>query len=222
MEVHTEWLLTPERAAVHLPSATAVIADLHLGYAEARCQAGESVPLQDLDDGLAPLRSLVVRCDVKQLVLAGDLFENAVGAALAEPFRQAVEQLGMRVKAVVPGNHDRGIAAGTAALPFHPNGVQVGGWHVRHGDARLPRGRVIMGHLHPCLTWATRRTSPCYLVGPRRIVLPAFSAEARGVNVLGCRSWAELRCLAIAGDRVLDFGPVGLLTGKLRRQRRKA
>ena len=36
MRVFTDWELTPDRAAVHLPTRTAVVADLHLGYAEAR------------------------------------------------------------------------------------------------------------------------------------------------------------------------------------------
>src|SRR5438270_5847367 len=36
MIVHEDWLLTPVRAAVHLPTATAVVADLHLGYELAR------------------------------------------------------------------------------------------------------------------------------------------------------------------------------------------
>src|SRR5436309_2915696 len=30
MRVNKDWLLTPQRAALHLPTATAVIADLHL------------------------------------------------------------------------------------------------------------------------------------------------------------------------------------------------
>ena len=34
-----EWLLTPERVAVHLPTSTGVVADLHLGYEEARFEA---------------------------------------------------------------------------------------------------------------------------------------------------------------------------------------
>ena len=41
------WLLTPERAAIHLPTATAVLADLHLGYNEVRCGTGEAVPAGD-------------------------------------------------------------------------------------------------------------------------------------------------------------------------------
>jgi hypothetical protein len=31
MLVHAEWLLTAQRVAVHLPTQTAVAADLHLG-----------------------------------------------------------------------------------------------------------------------------------------------------------------------------------------------
>src|SRR5581483_10824006 len=43
------------RAALHLPSATAVVADAHLGYDEARRRGGEAVPRRRLDEQLAPL-----------------------------------------------------------------------------------------------------------------------------------------------------------------------
>src|SRR5262249_34562148 len=42
MRIHRDWLLTPERAAVHLPTATAIVADLHLGYNHARRRTGEA------------------------------------------------------------------------------------------------------------------------------------------------------------------------------------
>jgi metallophosphoesterase superfamily enzyme len=53
VRVLDDWLLTPERAALHVPTATAVIADLHLGYAQARQQCGDAVPTADLDQQLA-------------------------------------------------------------------------------------------------------------------------------------------------------------------------
>ena len=56
MLVHDEWLLTPARVAVHRPTATAVLADLHLGYNDARRRDGEAVPPADLTLILAPLR----------------------------------------------------------------------------------------------------------------------------------------------------------------------
>jgi len=107
----------------------------------------------------------------------------------------------------VPGNHDRGIAQ-ASPLPVCPEGVTVGGWHVVHGDGALPRGPVVHGHFHPCLRLGSRVAAPCYLVGVGRIVLPAFSQDARGVNVLGASRWREDRCCVPVGDAVLDFGPV--------------
>src|SRR5438067_991701 len=35
-----DWLLTPQRVAVHRPSGSAVVADLHLGYGQARRRGG--------------------------------------------------------------------------------------------------------------------------------------------------------------------------------------
>ena len=54
MLVHDEWLLMPQRVAVHLPTATAVLSDLHLGYNEARRRDGEAVPPADLTLSGAP------------------------------------------------------------------------------------------------------------------------------------------------------------------------
>jgi metallophosphoesterase superfamily enzyme len=50
--------------------------------------------------------------------------------------------------------------------------------------------------------------APCYLQRRDRLVLPAFSRDAAGVNVLSDARWQEYRCWIIAGDRVLDFGEV--------------
>ena len=74
------------------------------------------------------------------------------------------------------------------------------------GDGELPEGRLVLGHFHPCVRWSESLAAPCYLVGDARLVLPAFSPDASGVNVLGSRRWCGHRCAVIAGDRVLDFG----------------
>ena len=82
MIVHSDWLLTPQRVAVHVPTRTAVVADLHLGYDQARQRRGEAVPLTGLDDLLHALAVVVPRAGVRRLVIAGDLFEDAAGRAL--------------------------------------------------------------------------------------------------------------------------------------------
>lgn len=211
MRVLDEWLLTPQRAAVHLPTATAVLADLHLGYDEARRRRGEAIPSQGLGglgDTLATLRAVH---GAKRLVIAGDLCEDASGLALLPDLVALVGQQGLELTAVVPGNHDRGLARHAATLPLAPEGVQLGGWLVLHGDGPLPAGRRVMGHFHPRLRWGPRVSASCYLVGPDQLVLPAFSRDAAGEDVLRSRRWVGHRCVAIADDALLDFGPIDRL-----------
>lgn len=221
MRTLTDWLLTPERVAVHGPTATAVVADLHLGYDLIRRRAGEAVPAVDLNDVLAGLRRALVRHGVGRLIIAGDLFEDGRhGGEMVVELVRWLERVGVELVGVVPGNHDRQGGEMRGLGPFFPAGAVLGSWRIVHGDGRLPPGRVVHGHFHPGLRLAGA-TVPCYLVGERRLVLPAYSAEAAGVQVIGSSMWRGLRCYAIAGERVLDFGPVGEL-GRLRRGARRS
>jgi putative SbcD/Mre11-related phosphoesterase len=214
MLVHSDWLLTPQRVAVHVPTRTAVAADLHLGYDQARRRRGEAVPLTGLDDLLHALAVLVPRLGLHRLVIAGDLFEDAAGRALVPDLLRWLDEKQLELAAIVPGNHDRGLARAEPSLPLHPDGVHLGDWLVVHGDGPLPDGRLIFGHFHPCLRWSSHIAAPCYLVGDERIVLPAFSSDAAGGNVLGVRRWRDYRCVVIAGDDLLDFGEVSRLAAK--------
>jgi len=116
----------------------------------------------------------------------------------------------------VPGNHDRGLRRTEPTLPLYPNGLRLGDWLVIHGDGPLPAGRSVLGHFHPCLRWSNRIAAPCYLIGEKRIVLPAFSLDAAGINVLGLCRWHGYRCAVIAGDVVLDFGEASRLAVRQR------
>jgi metallophosphoesterase superfamily enzyme len=215
MRVHAEWLLTAERVAVHLPTATAVVADLHLGYAEVRRRTGEAVPTVRLAETLAPLRTVLARQRCARLVIAGDLFEAGWCPRFGAELHAWLEQAGVELAGVVPGNHDRGLAEGV--LPVCPGGVELGDWRVLHGDGDLPAGRLVCGHFHPWLRWGPV-SSPCYLVGPSSIVLPAFSADARGASVRRVPGWRRHRCCAVAGDEVLDLGTLGTLDKRSRSQ----
>lgn len=218
MLVHKDWLLTSARATLHLPTATAVVADLHLGYAQVRQHSGEAVPALDLDALLAPLRTLFAQHHVRRLVIAGDLCENAERSAPLAELLDELRRAKVELAGVVPGNHDRGLAK-HEALPLFPEGFSLAGWRIVHGDGLLPRGPIVQGHEHPCLRWGDGHAAPCFLVGARRLVLPAYSPEAAGVNVLHAKRWKCYRCCAIAGDKVLDFGKLSELPQKLRRLR---
>jgi len=219
--VHGDWLLTAGRAAVHRPTRTAVVADLHLGYDLARIRGGEAVPVRAVAEALAPLRAVLSEHAVRDLVVAGDLFESAAGHEVVEELLTWLRGAGVALAAVVPGNHDRGIGLHHLGLPILPGGVELGGWRVVHGHETLPGGRLVLGHFHPCLRLPPGIKTPCYLVGAERIVLPAFSADAAGVNVVGRPQWRAYSCHAIAGNRVLNVGPLGRVQGKRKKAKGK-
>jgi metallophosphoesterase superfamily enzyme len=87
----------------------------------------------------------------------------------------------------------------------------VAGWTIAHGHRPIAAPRTITGHDHPVLR-ADGVCTPCFLVSPTAIVLPAFSPNAAGCNVAGAtvpNAWrvGALRCV-VAGDADwLDFGP---------------
>ncbi len=234
MHVLHDWLLTAERVAVHLPTRTAVIADPHLGYAEARRSQGEAVPLDSVAELLEPLHRVMRQQAARRLVVAGDLLEDGDCHEALTAFLHWLNRSRIEWIAVVPGNHDTGLEVSAAAKSrslLHPDGVTLGGWRIVHGEGRLPDGPVVHGHEHPCLRWSPKSRAirprlasriapcaiegPCYLCGPQRLILPAFSAEAAGVNILSARRWRGFRCQVIAGDRVLDLGEVSTLRHRL-------
>ena len=202
-----EWLLTPQGIAVHQPSAVAVVADLHLGYQEARRQAGDAIPLLDLTDILKPLLMVFVRHEVKGLIVAGDLFEKVFDAALWGKFEKLLDVAKVPLQALIPGNHDRGWADFAGQAPIYPDGVELGGWQIGHGDQASRAPRTVVGHFHPSAFVGGRKV-PCYLAGARTLVVPAYSREAAGVNVWHVAAWRGLRCLPIFEGKVLDLGLV--------------
>ena len=124
MLVDGQWLLTPERAAVHLPTRTAVVADLHLGYGDARRRRGEAVPCPGVAETLAPLRPAVARHRVRRLVVAGDLFEEACCQVLVHDFLDWLKGAGVELAAAPLLRHRGRGGAG----PWRGEGVGAECW----------------------------------------------------------------------------------------------
>jgi putative SbcD/Mre11-related phosphoesterase len=209
MLVLDEWLLTAHRIAIHLPTATAVAADLHLGYGRVRRRGGESVPTPSIAQEMAPVCLALRDHRVSKLVIAGDLFEDGRYQLdeMAEELLGWLTANAIELTGIVPGNHDKGLAK--SVLPVREEGVLLGRWLVVHGHSARPQGALVQGHEHPWMRWRSGVEGPCYLVGDSHLVLPACSADAAGGNVLRQRRWSGYRCCVIAGDSVLDFGEVG-------------
>jgi putative SbcD/Mre11-related phosphoesterase len=226
--VFEAWELTPEGAAIHRGERTAVIADLHLGYEWARGAAGDCVPAHSLDETLGRLGRLLGRAPIARLVVAGDLVESPRPCRrTAADLRRLLGWLAPRGVSLVvlEGNHDRSPWAASRqaapAIPPLPATCTVGGWTIGHGHRPLAGDRTISGHLHPVIRVAGTG-APCFLAGPGRIVLPAFSSNAAGCDVVTARvppEWLtrSLRCIVSTGVDLLDFGPLPDLRRRLRR-----
>jgi putative SbcD/Mre11-related phosphoesterase len=200
MRVLEDWELTPWRAAIHVETATAVIADVHLGYDGARRRGGEAVPRFGAAEYLAWLRALVSRHGARRLVVAGDLCEDGRHADAIDAFLDGLVDVGLELAAVVPGNHDRAFPA-LQRLPIRPE-VQLGRWRIEHGDRPAAEGWRVQGHVHPCWRWRGV-SAPCYLVGASTLVLPAFSRDVAGVNVARPAAWRGFRRCVIVGEQVV-------------------
>src|SRR5438093_203925 len=130
MATRADWLLTPARVAVHISTATAVVADLHLGYAEARRRGGDAVPTRLVAELLRPLAEAMQKHNAPRLVIAGDLFEAGVNDAVLVEFLAWVQASQVELSAVVPGNHDRGWKRLREVLPIREDGYRLGDWFV--------------------------------------------------------------------------------------------
>jgi len=220
------WQFLPQGAAVHAGSRTAVIADVHLGYEWARGAAGDCVPAHSLDETVERLESVLARGDIERLVVAGDLVESPrpCHRTANDVFRLTRWLADRGVHLVLTlGNHDRGLAGAVARAagiacalaPVLTQSLCIDGWTIAHGHRSVRAGRLILGHHHPVLR-INGHTTPCFLVSPERIFLPAFSRNAAGLNVTRARlpytgNVDGLRCLACTGDELLDFGPLASL-----------
>lgn len=208
------------RRALFLEQARVLcLADLHLGYLWAHRIAGQMLPVKE-DDTATRLQDLCQSYDPVRVVVLGDIVHRAV------PTPQIRDELTSFLRLVsvcsrvelIAGNHDRALAKLLPShVPLHSQ-VQVGSYVLVHGDLPVVAQSdsvVVMGHEHPAVSLGDGVRGarfPCYLAGPRLIVLPAFSMWAagsdvrRGVFLSETVNQAELRtAVAIMGNKLLKI-----------------
>jgi metallophosphoesterase superfamily enzyme len=196
-----DWFLLPQRFVVHEPTATAVLADVHLGYSATRQRLGDAVPCRSVMEEMQPLAQAATGVEIRALVVAGDLFERGFHDDLYQQFLVVLEGLEIRFLGLVPGNHDRGIGKAPGDLPLLPQGFDLAGWHIHHGDRPPEHTHAVMGHWHPALRWK-RRKVPCFLARDNQLILPAFSLDAAGADIRSDPRWRGWDCHAILGNEV--------------------
>ena len=169
---------------------TLFVADVHLGKTESFRALGVPVPSGPTRATLERLSALVSACAAAHLVVLGDLLHARAAhtEAVMRPFR-AWRQAHPDVQiTLVRGNHDN--HAGDPPVDLRIDVVNaphgLGPFVLCHDeqDGRVPGsgsplpGHRLEGHVHPAVRLSARAGRslrlPCFCVGPRRTLLPAF------------------------------------------------
>ena len=207
-------VLLPERALFWPRTATLVVADLHWGKAATFRAAGIPIPTGTTGEDLARLDGALQRTGADRLIVLGDLFHARAGRiatrTLAELRAWRATQPSVEML-LVRGNHDR--HAGDPPEDLRINSVNapafVPPFILRHEPASSPQGYTLSGHVHPglvlCGRALQRERLPCFLVGERTAVLPAFGSFT-GLGIVS--PGPADRAFVIAESEVIEVRPI--------------
>jgi putative SbcD/Mre11-related phosphoesterase len=188
---------------------TLVISDTHFGQAWVDRARGHLSPLADGEMGLRRLRCLFQDYQPSRLVITGDVVHASARLKVLEETLRELDQLcgqsGVELHLIL-GNHDRGLDQLVVRLGLNAHlerSLTLGRFRFVHGDVELSaldgtpstelslsnndEPLVLFGHEHPCIllrgAGARSARCPCFLIGPGKILLPAFSDRAAGCEI---------------------------------------
>lgn len=169
-----------------------MVADLHIGKSGHFRKNGIPVPTKVNRSNLNLLDELIVKLEVEQLIILGDLFHSHVNKEW-QAFKQWREQHPALHVTLVIGNHD--------ILPpevYHASHIslfkrlKIDPFLLIHDLNELPetfneQQYVLGGHIHPAVRLKGKGRQkmklPCFYFGTKKGILPAFG-EFTGTHVI--------------------------------------
>jgi uncharacterized protein len=215
--------LLPERA-VWTPSAkTLFVADLHLGKAATFRALGAPAPTGVSEETLRRLAELIDTFQPQHVVALGD-FTHAPAAmtpGLLKSLCAWRTNWSSLEFTIVLGNHDRGAQPlysdcgfSCAQAPVVFEDIEC--WHHPISGAHGAGPLALAGHLHPVvrLNGPGRDSlrAPCFIVGERQIVLPAFG-EFVGGSIVSLNQGERLMIATARGAFDVTPGSGGATRG---------
>ncbi len=171
------------RRALYLEALGAlVVADIHWGYAQSHRAVGNLLPIWGDEAIEQSLRALLADYAPKEMIWVGDSVHTAEGRHAAENFLR--DHAASVAITVLAGNHDRRWNRPQLKT------LQRGNFFFHHGDdanVLSPEGAIeVIGHHHPAAGVrdgaGLRLKLPALVTSQKRMILPAFSPWAAGVD----------------------------------------
>lgn len=202
----------PEGGLFHAPSASLLLADLHLEKASSYAARGQMLPPYDSIETLRRVAALVDRTGARALYCLGDSFHDRGGVGrLGDEARGLLSYLTARTHWTwIVGNHDRSFSDPLGGQVVAEAGL-AGLWLRHEADPADPRPEI-SGHYHPKLkiTVRGRRVSrPCFVVGQTKLILPSFGVLTGGMDaadpVILRAVGRDARALVAVREKLLGF-----------------
>ena len=180
-------LLLPQKALYWPRERTLVVADIHFGKAAAFRALGVPVPRGTTTQNLEALDHLLAAYPITRIVFLGDFLHARAAhakATLAAMVEWRARNPGLSL-VLVRGNHDlhAGDPAAVLGIEMVDEPFGSGPFAFCHHPDIAADGYVLAGHVHPVFRISTRLESvrlPCFVAGPRRMILPSFGAFTGG------------------------------------------
>ncbi len=209
LEGEVLWLLAEK--AIYWPARQCLlIADAHFGKASAYRSLGQPVPQGTTRENLQRLDRLLSALPCTQVIFLGDFLHgpgsHASGTLSAlRAWRERNHELNLTL---IRGNHDKRAGDPPADLRIEvvAEPLLMGPFALQHEPDAHPSHHVLAGHVHPVyrLRGKGRQSLrlPCFQIGSRISLLPAFGAFTGGFSV----DKSDDRRVFVIGDQ--DVWPV--------------